>query len=155
MSFDKDIVAAYFVLRRVARQYCPADEANDLAAEAITRALEHRQSYNPALPLLAWCKVILRNLYINTASKQSRKKTVRLGLHDAAAYTETDQQAIMADLNAVIESMTRKSLSVQTLMDFANGYSIAEIAAARHLPIGTAKRRIHDGRAMLAKALAI
>ena len=155
MDFDRDIVTAYFALKRIARQFCPNEAADDLAAEAITRALEHRQSYNPAFPLLVWCRVIMRNLWINTEQKLETRQTVHIGMRDAVGYTATDQQAIMGDITAVIDALCCKSVSVATLMDFANGYSLAEIAEARGVPLGTAKRRIHDGREMLSKALTI
>lgn len=155
MDFERDIVAVYFALKRIAKRYCPNDAADDLAAEAITRALEHRQSYNPAFPLLVWCKVIMRNLWLNTEQKLETRKTVYIGTRDAVGYTATDQQAIMGDITTVIDALCCKSVSVATLMDFANGYSLAEIAEARGVPLGTAKRRIHDGREMLLKALAV
>ena len=55
------------------------------------------------------------------------------------------------EILAIIDVWKRKSVAVETLMDFASGYSIAEIATARGVPVGTVKRRIYDGRKLLAK----
>lgn len=65
MDFDRDIVPVYFTLMGEARRYYRDERAHDLAAETVTRALEHRESYD-GRPLLTWCRAIMRNLWINT-----------------------------------------------------------------------------------------
>lgn len=154
-NFDTDIVVVYFSLRRLARHYYSDERALDLASETITRALEHKGSYNPSLPLLTWCRVIMRNLWLNSEQRLATRLTVRMGAIDAKSDSATDQAAIMGELTAVIERMRSRSVSVDTLLDFADGYSLAEIAESRELPLGTIKRRVHDGRAILSKALAV
>ena len=153
-DFETEIVGVYFALIPIARRLCP-EEGADLASEAVTRALEHRDSYDPSRSLFVWCRAILRNLCINHEQRAGTRRTARIGMRDAVAYTESDQAAIMGDLTAVIEKLRGESVSVATLLDFAEGYSLAEIASIRSLPLGTVKRRIHDGRAMLSKALPV
>ena len=154
-NFDTEIVVVYFSLQRWARHYYSDERALDLASETITRALEHKGSYNPSCPLLIWCRVIMRNLWLNLEQRLDNRRTVRMGAIDARSDSATDQGAILGDLTEVIDRLRSRSVSVDTLLDFADGYSLAEIAESRRLPLGTVKRRVHDGRAILAKALAV
>lgn len=153
MDFDREIVTVYHSLHKTASVYCHDERAQDLASEAVTRALEHRDSYDSSRPLLTWCRAIMRNLWINAAVKLENTRTVRLDEMDAAGGEATDQQTIVGELRAVISELREKSVSVDTLMEFASGLSVNEIAEALGVPVGTVKRRIHDGREMLSKAL--
>jgi len=80
-------------------------------------------------------------------------QTVRLGDWDTEGGEQSDQRTIVDDITATIGALRSRSVCLDTLMDYAKGYSLAEIASARGLPLGTVKRRIHDGRELLAKAL--
>ena len=153
MDFDREIVTVYHSLHRTASAYCQDERAQDLASEAVTRALEHRDSYDGSRPLLIWCRAIMRNLWINTAAKLENTMTVRLEEYDAVGGEATDQQTIVGEMRAVISEMRVRSVCVDTLMEFASGRSVKEIAEALGVPVGTVKRRIHDGRVMLSKAI--
>ena len=133
--------------------YCRDERAHDLAAEAVTRALEHRDCYDPTRPLLAWCRAIMRNLWINAAQKLETRNTVPMGDDDAQGGVQPDVVVENNEVLSVVQCMCTASVAVDTLYEFAQGYSLAEIAERRGIPLGTVKRRIHDGREMLAKAL--
>lgn len=152
VDFDRDIVPVYFTLMVEARRYFRDERAQDLAAEAMTRALERRCSYDGTRPLLPWCRTIMRNLWINSLRQECR--TVPLGEWDTDGGEPADMLAIVGETMAVINSMRSRSVSVATLVEFASGYSVAEIARTSGVPVGTVKRRVHDGRALLAKMLA-
>lgn len=153
MDFDREIVMVYHSLHKTASVYFQDESARDLASEAVTRALEHRDSYDSSRPLLVWCRAIMRNLWINAAVKLENTMTVRLEEYDAVGGEATDQQTIVGELRAVISEMRVRSVCVDTLMEFASGRSVKEIAEALGVPVGTVKRRIHDGRVMLSKAI--
>lgn len=153
MDFDRQIVAVYDALLCQARRYCRDDGAHDLAAEAVTRALEHRDCYDPSRPLLSWCRAIMRNLWINAGCRLENVNTVRMDDEDCEGGAPPDVVAENDELLKIIRSMCGASVAVETLLEFAQGYSLAEIAERRGIPLGTVKRRIHDGRAMLHKAL--
>ena len=95
----------------------------------------------------------MRNLWINAAVKLENTRTVSLDDMDAAGGEATDQQTIVGELRAVISELRSSSVCVDTLMEFASGRSVKEIAEALGVPVGTVKRRIHDGRVMLSKAI--
>lgn len=151
-DFDAAIVPVYFTLMNEARRYYRDERARDLAAEAVTRALEHRGSYD-GRPLLAWCRAIMRNLWINTEGRLESRNTVPIGERDVAGGEAADMLTIVGGAVSVVQSMCTASVAVSTLVEYARGYSLAEIAARRGVPLGTVKRRVHDGRVMLAKAL--
>ena len=153
MDFDREIVAVYDKLLKAASSYCRDDGAHDLAAEAVTRALEHRDCYDPSRPLLSWCRAIMRNLWINAGCRLENVNTVRMGDEDCEGGAPPDVVTENNELLKIIRSMCGASVAVETLLEFAQGYSLAEIAERRGIPLGTVKRRIHDGRAMLHKAL--
>ena len=150
MSFDNDIVDVYYSLMSIARRsYYHDERADDLAAEAVCRALEHKTDYDTSRPLLTWCRAIMRNLYINTETRLSSTLTTRMGDWDEPGNEQADQQAIVGDMRSAIAKARRKSVCVDTLLEFARGYSIAEISEFSGLPEGTVKRRIHEARHML------
>jgi len=153
VDFDREIVAVYDKLLKAASSYCRDDGAHDLAAEAVTRALEHRDCYDPSLPLLSWCRAIMRNLWINAGCRLENVNTVRMGDEDCEGGAPPDVVTENDEVLKIIRSMCGASVAVETLLEFAQGYSLAEIAERRGIPLGTVKRRIHDGRAMLHKAL--
>lgn len=151
MDFDEAIVAVYFSLIAIARRYYYHDErAHDLAADTVVKALEARDRYD-GRPLLAWCRAIMRNLWLNTQSRLCVVNTQRLGEWDEPGGEDADQRAMVNDILGIVRDLEARSVSVATLIDFAKGYSVAEIATARNVPLGTVKRRIHDARKMLAK----
>jgi RNA polymerase sigma-70 factor (ECF subfamily) len=150
VDFDSDIVAVYFRLIRIAERYYYHDErAYDLAAEAVCRAIEARDRYDGRRPLLTWCRAIMRNLWRNSMQKLSTTHTTRLGEWDEPDSVEADQMARVDEVLTVLRDLQSRSVAVDTLVEYAKGYSIAEIAADRGVPVGTVKRRIHDARRML------
>ena len=149
MDFDEAIVAVYFSLIAIARRYYYHDErAHDLAADTVVKALEARDRYD-GRPLLAWCRAIMRNLWLNYQQRLSTVNTQRLGEWDEPGGEEADQMTMVNDVMGIVNECS--SVSVDTLMDYARGYSIAEIASSRSVPEGTVKRRIHDARKKLAR----
>lgn len=154
MNFENEIVAVYFQLIKIAETYYYHDErAYDLAAETVRRALEARDLYDDRYPLLTWCRAIMRNLWINTLQRLDTKNTVPMGEWDNEGGIEADQLVRTNDINAILADLSGKSVCVDVLVDYSNGYSIAEIAHERGVPEWTVKRRIHDARVMLREAL--
>jgi len=154
VNFEKEIVEVYFALIAIAeRSYYPHDKerAHDLAADTVERALKARDSYDVNRPLLPWCRAIMRNLWMNTEQRLENVNTQRLGEWESEGGATADQCAIVHDLLNLVKRMRRRSVCVDSLIEFAKGYSLDEIATARGLPLGTVKRRIHDARVMLAK----
>lgn len=149
MDFESVIVDCYFALIDMARrQYYHDERAFDLASETVRKVLEARDRYD-GRPLMAWCRVVMRNEYLNQVSRLSHRRTVRLGSYDAAGGPGADQRALTSDLLAAVETCRRKSVCVDALALNAEGYTYGEIADMTGKPVGTVKRRIHEARRML------
>jgi len=153
VNFEAELVGSYSSILRMAMRYYPHDSerAYDLAADTVERAIMAQDTFDVSRPLLPWCRAIMRNLWMNTERKLENVNTTRLGDWECVGGCEADQCVIAREILSLIVGMRRQSVSVATLLDFAKGYSLDEIATARGLPLGTVKRRIHDARKMLAK----
>lgn len=151
MTFEEHIVDVYGSLMKEAKRYYRDERAYDLAADTVLRALEARDRYDDSRPLLTWCRAIMRNLWLNKKSKLSVTQTQRLGEWDEPGGEDADQRARVNDILGIVRDLEERSVSVATLVEVAKGYSLGEIAAARGVPLGTVKRRVHDARKMLAK----
>lgn len=151
MTFEERVVEAYRPLLNEARRYYRDERAYDLAADTVLRALEACDRYDDSRPLLTWCRAIMRNLWLNTKSKLSVTHTQRLGEWDEPGGEDADQRARVNDILGIVRDLEARSVSVATLVEVAKGYSLGEIAAARGVPLGTVKRRVHDARKLLAK----
>lgn len=153
VNFDQELVGVYAQIILMAKRYYPHDEgrAYDLAADTVERAIMARQSFDVSRPLLPWCRAIMRNLYLNTSQRLENVNTQRLGDWECEGGNEADQCVMLHEVLAMLRALSRRSVCVESLLDFAKGYSLDEIATARGLPLGTVKRRIHDARKMLAK----
>ena len=95
----------------------------------------------------------MRNLWINAGCRLENVNTVRMDDEDCEGGAPPDVVTENNELLKIIRGMCGASVAVETLLEFAQGYSLAEIAERRGIPLGTVKRRIHDGRAMVHKAL--
>lgn len=93
----------------------------------------------------------MRNLWANRQQKLSVTHTQRLGEWDEPGGEEADQRVRVNEILGIARDLKKRSVAVGTLMEVARGYSLQEVAAARGVPLGTVKRRVHDGRKMLAK----
>ncbi len=152
MDFEQALVAALPTLRRLAEAYCHDADADDLTAETVLHALKAGRSYDPSKPLIAWIRAIMRNIWLNRQHSFAVSHTQRLGDWDTLGGEAADQRARCREILRTVLSH-RNNIAVATLIDFAKGYSIAEIAEARNIPQGTVKRRIHDARKMLRKMI--
>lgn len=147
MDFDAELVAVHRRLVAIAERCYGRSCARDLAAEAVARAYAARERYD-GRPLLAWCRVIMRNVWLN--ERAMRRASERpLGRYDVPGGVEADQRILVREVLAVVRECRARSVAVDTLVDYARGKDIATIARERGVPEGTVKRRIHDARKLL------
>ena len=154
MCFDKDIVGVYWQLIAIAEHsYYPHDHdsAYDLAADTVAKAIEAKARYDETRSLLAWCRVIMRNKYFTIM--RDKINTVPITDYDTPGGAEADQSMKVRHTLKCIMRLRNTNIAADTLIDYSKGYSIAEIARAKGLPVGTVKRRIHDARKMLTQTI--
>ena len=149
MDFDAELVAVHRRLVAIAERRYGRGCARDLAAETVARAYAARGRYD-GRPLLAWCRVIMRNVWLNERALR-RRSELPLGRYDVAGGVDADQRVLVREILSVVREWRARSVAVDTLVDFAMGKDIATIARERGVPVGTVKRRIHDARLLLKK----
>lgn len=152
--------------RRLARN---PDDAEDLAAEAITRAWLHRASLRERARFAAWIHRILTNLFLSRRRAEASRPEEAL-LDEAADFSlferlhqpfllwwATPEQEFLDrllrdDLIRAIEALPDRYRIVVVLAE-VQGLSYGEIASSLEVPIGTVRSRLARGRALLQKVL--
>ena len=152
--------------RRLARN---REDAEDLAAEAITRAWLHRDALRERDRFAGWIVRILTNLFLSRRrSEASRPQETCLDeetefslfdrLHQPfLLWWGTPEQEFLdrllrEDLIRAIEALPDPFRIVVVLAD-VQGFSYGEIAGSLEVPVGTVRSRLSRGRALLQKAL--
>jgi RNA polymerase sigma-70 factor, ECF subfamily len=152
--------------RRLAKN---REDAEDLAAEAITRAWLHRGALRERDRFAGWILRILTNLFLSRCrSETSRPQETSLDeetefslfdrLHQPfLLWWGTPEQDFLdrllrEDLIRAIEALPDRFRIVVVLAD-VQGFSYSEIAGSLEVPVGTVRSRLARGRALLQKAL--
>jgi len=145
------------------------EDAEDLAAEAISKAWLHRDSLRERDRFAGWMHRILTNLFLS----QRRAEAVRpeqTNLDDEGEFSlferlhqpfllwwgtpEQDflDRLLRDDLVRAIEALPDPFRAVVVMAD-VQGLSYGEIATLLGVPIGTVRSRLARGRGLLQKAL--
>jgi RNA polymerase sigma-70 factor (ECF subfamily) len=152
--------------RRLAKH---REDAEDLAAEAITKAWLHRGSLRERDRFAGWILRILTNLFLSRRrSEASRPQQTCLDeetefslfdrLHQPfLLWWGTPEQDFLdrllrEDLIRAIEALPDRFRIVVVMAD-VQGFSYGEIAGSLDIPVGTVRSRLARGRALLQKAL--
>jgi RNA polymerase sigma-70 factor (ECF subfamily) len=146
-----------------------AQDAEDLAAEAITQAWLHRSSLRERERFPAWLHRILTNLCLSRRRAQASRPE-ETGLDDEAEFSLFERlhqpfllwwgsaeqtfldRLLRDDLIRAIEGLPHPFRIVVVLAD-VQGLSYGDIARSLEVPIGTVRSRLARGRALLQKAL--
>jgi len=134
----------------------PAD-ADDLAAQAVERALRSRAQFVPGTRLDSWLFRITRNLWIDEARSRKRKAAWeappeegdRQGFDGAAAI---EQSAELATVMSAMGALPDEQREVVALI-MVEGLGYRETAELLDLPIGTVSSRLVRGRNALLASL--
>lgn len=170
--FSGEVQALLPSLYGVALRLCgdPAD-AEDLVADAITRAWEALPSLADRSAFRAWIFRILNNHYISMC-RSARGKAVHEPLDTVAPAgisifdrlhqpfllwssdpeTEFLNRLLRADLERAIAALPDVFRAVVVLVD-VQGLRYQEVAAILDIPLGTVRSRLARGRGLLQEAL--
>jgi RNA polymerase sigma-70 factor (ECF subfamily) len=169
--FEQAVLGLLPELLGVARRLTGSrEDAEDLAAEAISRAWLHRASLRDRERFAGWALRILSNLFLS----QARARAVRpQETHFEEAESEfslferlhqpfllwwgTPEQDFLdrllrEDLVRAIDALPDPFRAVVVLAD-VQGFPYAEIAVLLEVPVGTVRSRLARGRGLLQKAL--
>ena len=151
--------------RRLARN---REDAEDLVAEAITRAWLHCTTLKERERFNGWIIRILTNLFLSQRRAEENHPHEALEVdEDFSLYERLHQPFLLwwstpeqefldrllrEDLIRAIEVLP-ESFRIVVLMADVEGVSYSEIAESLHVPIGTVRSRLARGRGLLQRAL--
>jgi RNA polymerase sigma-70 factor (ECF subfamily) len=156
--------AYHFALRLTGND----QDAQDLVQEALTRAFQHRDRYDPRRPLGAWVNRILHNVFLDAVRRYEHRHKVSL---DSPPPTEsetswenilpgTDENPTDALIKSEEERILQEALNKLPLhyrsaivMSDIEGMTYEEIARITGVPVGTVCSRLHQGRILLRRLL--
>ena len=136
---------------RVARAICgDAQRAEDVAQDAILRALAQLDQYDPRRPFGTW----LRRIVVNQALNAIRRDRRLVPIDDAAPVPARELEGWEPGLLAAVRGLPADRRAVVALR-YGMDLSPAEIADAMSLPIGTVHSRLARGLADLRARLEV
>lgn len=167
--FEEATLAALPELLGLARRLTRnREDAEDLAAEAITRAWLHRATLRDRQRFSGWIIRILTNLFLSQRRSEASHPCESLDVEDDFSLFERLHQPFLLwwgtpeqefldrllreDLIRAIEALPEPFRIVVALADI-QGYPYGEIAEALAVPVGTVRSRLARGRALLQRAL--
>lgn len=145
------------------------EDAEDLAAEAVSRAWLHRATLRDRERFGGWMFRILSNLYISGRRAEAGRPR-ELDLPEDAEFSlferlhqpfllwwgtpeqEFLDRLLREDLGQAIDALPDPFRMIVVMAD-VQGLSYAEIASLLEVPVGTVRSRLARGRGLLQKAL--
>jgi RNA polymerase sigma-70 factor (ECF subfamily) len=132
--------------------------AEDLAQETFLRALRALGSFQPGLPFKPWLYAIASNAARNHLSRAELRRVDALAPESTIAAAEPDaESAVIAAQAARAVTSALSALPPHQrevlLMFYYLDLTLAEIAEALAIPVGTVKSRLSLGRERLRAAL--
>lgn len=135
------------------------EDANDLVQETMIKALRYAAMYQEGTNMKAWLYTIMKNTFINSYRKVSKRKSIidttddlsSVQLKASASNNLGESKFALDDINKAITKL-QPDYAIPFLKYF-EGYKYHEIAEELNIPIGTVKTRIHIARQILKGSL--
>jgi len=134
-----------------------AEDAEELAGDALLRAMEKAPSYDPSRPFAPWLFALTRRLALSSLRRAGRK--VELPVEPSEFDARGDErrpgpEALLLDAERRAEAARLLSALPAPERELAYlvygaGLSLAEAASTTGSPLGTVKWRLHRMRAFL------
>ena len=146
--FEGELLEAIPFLRAFARTLChDTEQAEDLAQEALMKAWQCREQFQPGTNLRAWLATILRNRFYSLGRRRKWQADYDQEIMERTLVAPDDPEA-----NVELEDVRR---ALAMLPDFqrealilvgAGGMSYEEVAQIAGCPLGTVKSRVRRAR---------
>ena len=146
--FEDELLSAAPFLRAFARTLChDPEQAEDLAQEALLKAWQHREQFQPGTNLRAWLATILRNRFYSLGRRRKWHADYDQEIIERTLVAPDNQQSIveLEDVRralAMLPDFQREAL----ILVGAGGMSYEEVAEIAGCPLGTIKSRVRRGR---------
>lgn len=157
-AFRRQLLDVIPRLRRYARALTfDAAAADDLAQQALERALSHWQQFDPQREMGVWVLSIAHNAHLDTVRREARMTATDPAelqrAQDAAQADNSHMLGLRLDLRAAL-SLLPPEQREPLLLVCLEQLSYAEVAEVLHVPIGTVMSRVFRARAVLRRFLA-
>jgi RNA polymerase sigma-70 factor, ECF subfamily len=154
-DFERDLVVLIPHMRAFARSLCgDASEADDLAQDALARALKSRDGFAMGTNMKAWLFMILRNQFYSDKRRSWRSSSLDPEVAEATLVANDDPDSTLEldDVRQALQ-MLPESQREALVMVGAGGLSYEEAAEITGTAIGTVKSRVSRARKALAEIL--
>lgn len=149
--FSAQIVALYPRLRRYACKLVrDADKADDVAQEAVARALARYEQFQPGTYLFGWLSAIALNLVRSERRRPQRVFADETGELTVSLRSADDQLAALEAKQALACIPLLPEIHQRALWDAYDRIPYAEMAEREGVSVGTIKSRINRARENLA-----
>jgi RNA polymerase sigma-70 factor (ECF subfamily) len=134
-----------------------SEDAEDVAQEALIRALYARARFRQEAAFSTWLYRVVHNLCIDRLRAKQRAGLVPLEDHAHTLVSSDSRQAFdrVLDLQALVQALRSLPPALRSivLLRDVEGLSYRELAAVFRIPVGTVKSRLNHARRLLRCAL--
>lgn len=155
LEFKTDLIGLIPHMRAFARSLCRnAAHADDLAQEALAKAWQAREGYQPGTNLKAWVFMIIRNAFLSQARRSWRTCELDPTIAEQTLVSVSDPTSAIElnDLRRAMNMLPQEQNEALVLVGAA-GLSYEEAAQLCGVAIGTIKSRVSRARVRLAQIL--
>ena len=132
------------------------DQALDATQETFLTVFRKASQFKGDSQFGTWVYRIAVNTCYDMLRKQKRRKTDSLPEHhdpaDHGALEEVESAAVRPEIQRALSDLPEEFRAAVVLSDI-EGLSMADVAAALDIPVGTVKSRVFRGRRALAQLL--
>ena len=138
-------------IESMARRLCrDRAEASDLAGETIIKCLNQSEGFDVSREFKPWALTILTNTF---RTLYNRKKCVPFSGYDLCdnfiSPHRSDEMAMYNEVTDAICQLHNKSVCIQCVLLYIEGFTYAEIGQLLGIGVGTVKSRMREARRML------
>ncbi len=154
-EFKSELITLIPHLRAFARSLCGnAALADDIAQEAMLKALQSRERFKPGTNMKAWMFTILRNLFYSYKRRSWRSTSLEPGVAEQTIIgaADPDQAVRLNELRQALNSLKEDQREALILIG-ASGLSYEETAEICGVAVGTIKSRVSRARKSLEEIL--
>lgn len=143
-------------MRAFSRSLCAGDTAlaDDLAQDALARALKSKAHYEPGTNMKAWLFMIVRNQFYSDKRRAWRSTQLDPEVAERTLVAHDDQEAAVSldEVRRALNQLSDEQREAVVLIG-AGGLSYEEAAVIAGVAIGTVKSRVSRARVTLLQIL--
>ncbi len=156
-AFRRQLLASIPRLRRYARSLSfDATRADDLAQQALERALTHWQQFDPRREMGVWLLSIAHNAHLDTLRRDARLSVTDpeelQRVQDAGGGDPGTDVGLRIDLKLALARLSPEQRE-PLLLVCVEQLSYAEVAEVLAIPVGTVMSRVCRARATMRRLL--